>query len=55
MEQLEQVAEGLYASESTRAITVGPEKVGYGRFFLPGALGHSEHEAWTSIFPLFEV
>jgi hypothetical protein len=44
MEKLEQVAEGLYVSEGTRAITVRPTQISFGKYFMPSTLGHSEYE-----------
>jgi len=44
MDNLEQVANGLFTSASTKAITIDPSQLWFGKYMLPGTLGHSEHE-----------
>jgi hypothetical protein len=42
--KLEQIADGLYVGESTRAIAIKPEEIAFGRYVLPNTLGHGEYE-----------
>jgi len=44
MEQLEQIADGVFVNSTTRGISVKPTEIAYGRYFMPSTLGHSEYE-----------
>ncbi len=44
MTQLEQITKGIYVSKGTKAISVKPTEIVIGKYFMPGTLGHAEHE-----------
>ena len=44
MKNLENVADGLYVDASTKAITISPRQICFGKYIIPNTLGHSEHE-----------
>ena len=44
MKQLEQITDGFYVSEGTKAITVKPTEVAFGKYFMLSTLGRFEYE-----------